>query len=156
MLQEDDVLPRATEPPCLSALHAKNDTTNAEQTFQAINLVSQQKTTKVYFSSQLRKQVSLLTVPFKPYAVVCEVINCRRVYSAGQSCRSQVAVQRSPIANNISKLIMSFQKNRFNNYDLNSQITSQSGQWTSGRLIPEGKLFSRRLPPLSGHLISRS
>ena len=28
MTQEDDVLPRATEPPFLSALHAKNDTTN--------------------------------------------------------------------------------------------------------------------------------
>ena len=28
MLQEDDVLPRATEPPFYSALHAKNDTTN--------------------------------------------------------------------------------------------------------------------------------
>ena len=28
MLQEDDVLPRATDPPFLSALHAKNDTTN--------------------------------------------------------------------------------------------------------------------------------
>ena len=28
MVQEHDVLPRATEPPFLSALHAKNDTTN--------------------------------------------------------------------------------------------------------------------------------
>ena len=28
MVQEDDVLPRGTEPPFLSALHAKNDTTN--------------------------------------------------------------------------------------------------------------------------------
>ena len=28
MLQEDDVLNRATEPPFLSALHVKNDTTN--------------------------------------------------------------------------------------------------------------------------------
>ena len=28
MLQEDDVIPRATEPPFLSALHAKNDTKN--------------------------------------------------------------------------------------------------------------------------------
>ena len=28
MEQEDDVLPRATEPPFLSALHAKNDKTN--------------------------------------------------------------------------------------------------------------------------------
>ena len=27
MIQEDDVLPRATEPPFLSALHSKNDTT---------------------------------------------------------------------------------------------------------------------------------
>ena len=28
MLQEDDILPRGTEWPFLSALHAKNDTTN--------------------------------------------------------------------------------------------------------------------------------
>ena len=28
MIQEDEVLPRATEPPFLLALHAKNDTTN--------------------------------------------------------------------------------------------------------------------------------
>ena len=28
MIQEDDVLNRATEPPFLSALHVKNDTTN--------------------------------------------------------------------------------------------------------------------------------
>ena len=28
MVQEDDVLSRTTEPPFLSALHAKNDTTN--------------------------------------------------------------------------------------------------------------------------------
>ena len=28
MVQEDEVVPRATEPPFLSALHAKNDTTN--------------------------------------------------------------------------------------------------------------------------------
>ena len=27
MIQEDNVLPRATEPPFLSVLHAKNDTT---------------------------------------------------------------------------------------------------------------------------------
>ena len=28
MIREDDVLPRATEQPILSVLHAKNDTTN--------------------------------------------------------------------------------------------------------------------------------
>ena len=45
MLQEDIVLPRATEPPFLLALHAKNET-NAEQTFLAKNLANQQKTKK--------------------------------------------------------------------------------------------------------------
>ena len=58
ILHEDDVLPRGTEPPFLSALHAK--------TFSVINLVSQQKTTKLFFSSQVRKQFKLLTVPLNP------------------------------------------------------------------------------------------
>ena len=58
MLHEDD---RGTESPFFSALHAKNDTTN----FSAINLASQQKTTKLFFSSQVRKQFKLLAVPFK-------------------------------------------------------------------------------------------
>ena len=44
MLLEDNVLPRATEPPFLSALHAKNDTANAEQSLLAINLESQKGT----------------------------------------------------------------------------------------------------------------
>ena len=38
----------------------------SQQTLLAINLASQQKTTKLYFSFQLRKQFKLLTVPFKP------------------------------------------------------------------------------------------
>ena len=74
MLQEDDVLPRATEPTFLSALHAKNDTTTL-----AINLASQQKTTKLYFSSQVRKQFKLLTVPFKPLRCCLQsdkLVNC--------------------------------------------------------------------------------
>ena len=66
MLQEDIVLPRATEPPFLPALYAKNETRNPEQTFLAINLVNQQKTKKVYFSSEVRKQSKVLTVPLKP------------------------------------------------------------------------------------------
>ena len=36
-----------------------------QQTFSVINLVSQQKTTKLFFSSQVRKQFKLLAVPFK-------------------------------------------------------------------------------------------
>ena len=46
-----------------------------EQTFSAINLASQQKTTKLFFSSQVRKQFKLLAVPFKSLrsAVVCRL-----------------------------------------------------------------------------------
>ena len=36
-----------------------------QQTFSAINLASQQKTTKFFLSSQVRKQFKLLAVPFK-------------------------------------------------------------------------------------------
>ena len=36
-----------------------------QQTFSALNLASQQKTTKLFFSSQVRKQFKLLAVPFK-------------------------------------------------------------------------------------------
>ena len=35
------------------------------QTFSVINLASQQKTTKLFFSSQVRKKFKLLAVPFK-------------------------------------------------------------------------------------------
>ena len=50
-----------------------------QQTLLAINLVSQQKTTKLYFSSQVRKQFKLLTVPFKPLHCCLqsdEFVNC--------------------------------------------------------------------------------
>ena len=99
MIQEDDVLPRATEPPFLSALHAKNET-NAEQTFLAINLANQQKTKKVHFSSEVRKQFKLLTAPLKPLLcclrsdalVICHVwrfckdlhLNFRVIWSVNQ------------------------------------------------------------------------
>ena len=36
-----------------------------QETFSAINLASQQKTTKLFFSSQVRKQFKLLAVPLK-------------------------------------------------------------------------------------------
>ena len=45
--------------------HFTNDRTT-EQTLLAINLASQQKRTKLYLSSQIKKQFKLLTVPFKP------------------------------------------------------------------------------------------
>ena len=64
---------------CHSAFDARNDTTNAEQTFFVINLPSQQKTTKLYFSSQVRKQLKLLTVPFRPLRCCLQsdkLVNC--------------------------------------------------------------------------------
>ena len=62
MLHEDDVLPRGTESP-FHCQHFMRRTT--QQTFSAINLASQQKITKPFFTSQVRKQFKLLAVPFK-------------------------------------------------------------------------------------------
>ena len=61
MLHGDDVLFRGTESPFFQ--HFMRRTT--QQTFSAINLASQQKTTKLFFSSQVRKQFKLLAVPIK-------------------------------------------------------------------------------------------
>ena len=49
------------------------------QKFLAINLASQQKTTKLYFFSQVRKQFKLLTVSFKPLGCCLrsdKLVNC--------------------------------------------------------------------------------
>ena len=48
--------------------HFMRRTTQQTETLLAINFVlaSQQKTTQLYFSSQVRKQFKLLAVPFKP------------------------------------------------------------------------------------------
>ena len=63
MLHEDDVLPRGTESPFQVCQHFMRRTT--QQTFSAMNLASQQKTAKLFLSSQVRKQFKLLAVPFK-------------------------------------------------------------------------------------------
>ena len=50
------------------------------QTFSAINLASQQKTPKLFFSSQERKQFKLSTVPLKPLRCCLrsdKLVNCR-------------------------------------------------------------------------------
>ena len=50
-----------------------------QQTLLAINLASQQKTTKLYFSSQVRRQFKLLMVPFKPLCCCLrsdKLVNC--------------------------------------------------------------------------------
>ena len=50
-----------------------------QQTLLTINLVSQQKTTKLYFSAQARKEFKLLTVPFKPLRCCLQsdrLVNC--------------------------------------------------------------------------------
>ena len=55
MLQEDDVLPRATEQPFLSALHAKNDTTDP----LGYKLGESKENNKALLFSQVRKQFKL-------------------------------------------------------------------------------------------------
>ena len=64
MIQEDDVLPRATEPPFLSALHAKNDTTNLFD--YKLGESTENNKALLLVSSQIRKQFKSLTVSFKP------------------------------------------------------------------------------------------
>ena len=49
MVQEDDVLPRATKPPFLSALHAKNDTTN--QFGYTLGELTENRKALLFFSS---------------------------------------------------------------------------------------------------------
>ena len=61
MLHDDDVLPRATESPFCQHFMQRT----RQQALLAINLASQQKTTKLFFSSQVRKQFKLLAVPIK-------------------------------------------------------------------------------------------
>ena len=61
MLHEDQVLPRGTESPFCQRFIRRT----TQQTFSAVNLASQKKTTKLFFSSQVRKQFKLLAVLFK-------------------------------------------------------------------------------------------
>ena len=57
-----------------------------QQTLLAINLASQQKTTKLYFSPQVRKQFKLLAIPFKPLRSCLrnvKLVNCH----VGKFCK---------------------------------------------------------------------
>ena len=74
MLEEDVVLLRATEPPCLSALHAKHNTTNPF----GYKLGESTENNKALFS-QVWKRFKLLTVPFKPLRCCLrsdKLVNC--------------------------------------------------------------------------------
>ena len=64
MLQEDDVLPRATEPLFLSALHAKSGTTNLFD--YKLGESTENNKALLLISSQVRKQFKSLTASFKP------------------------------------------------------------------------------------------
>ena len=73
MLHEDDVLPRGTESPFLSALHAKNDTTN----LFGYKLGESTETNKALLF--VRKQFKLLAVPLKPLRCCLrndKLVNC--------------------------------------------------------------------------------
>ena len=64
MLHEDDTTSYLKERNRHFCQHFTRRTT--QQTLLAINLASQQKTTQLYISSQVRKQFKLFAVPFKP------------------------------------------------------------------------------------------
>ena len=64
MIQEDDVLPRATEPPFLSALHAKKDTTNPFG--YKLGESTENNKALLFFSGKETVTFKLLAVPFKP------------------------------------------------------------------------------------------
>ena len=82
MLQEDIVLPRRhpSRHFCQHFTRRTDETRNPEQTFLAINLANQQKTKKVYFSSEVKKQFKLLIVPLKPLRCCLRsdtLVNCQ-------------------------------------------------------------------------------
>ena len=75
MLHEGDVLPRGTEPPFLSTLHAKNDTTN----LFGCKLGESTENNKAVLFLLGKELFKLLTVPFKPLRCCLrsdKLVNC--------------------------------------------------------------------------------
>ena len=75
MIQEDDVLPRATEPPFLSALHAKNDTTNPF----GYKLGESTENNKALLFFSVKETVQTFSGPFKPLRCCLrsdKLVNC--------------------------------------------------------------------------------
>ena len=69
----EDVLPRATEPPFLSALHAKNDTTNPFG--YKLGESTENNKALLFFSGKETIQTFNGSISVSHYAVVCEVVN---------------------------------------------------------------------------------
>ena len=75
MIQEDDVLPRPTEPPFLSALHAKNGTTNP----LGYKLGESAENNKALLFFSGKETVQTFSVPFKPLRCCLrndKLVNC--------------------------------------------------------------------------------
>ena len=75
MPREDDVLPRATKPPFLSALHAKNDTTKPF----GYKLGESTENTKALLSFSVKETVQTFSGPFKPLRCCLrsdKLVNC--------------------------------------------------------------------------------
>ena len=75
MIQEDDVLPRATAPPFLSALHAKNDTTNPF----GYKRDKSTENTKALLPFSVKETVQTFSGPFKPLRCCLrsdKLVNC--------------------------------------------------------------------------------
>ena len=77
MIQKDDVFPRATEPPFLSALHAKNDTRNSFG--YKLSESTENNKALLFFSGKETVQTFNLAVPFKPLRCCLrndKLVNC--------------------------------------------------------------------------------
>ena len=75
MKQEDYVLPRTTEPPFLSAFHAKNDTTNP----LGYKLGKSTENTKALLPFSVKETVQTFSGPFKPLRCCLrsdKLVNC--------------------------------------------------------------------------------
>ena len=75
MIQENDVLPRATEPPFLLALHAKKDKTNPFG--YKLGESTENNKALLFFSG--KETVQTFSVPFKPLRCCLrndKLVNC--------------------------------------------------------------------------------
>ena len=77
LLQENDALPRATKPPFLSELHAKNDTTNLFG--YKLGQLIENKKSLLFFTGKETIQTFFETVLFEPLRCCLrsdKLVNC--------------------------------------------------------------------------------
>ena len=80
-----------------------------QKTFSALNLASQQKTTKLFFSSQVRKQFKLLAVPLKSlrYCLRSDnLVNCCELSCLKILQRSIFKLSRVQLTRSVNQIVL--------------------------------------------------